>query len=551
ALACAAFAVLLPDLVYSSYELADPIGYPLSVAAIAAAVWALDERSRRSQLVFLALAGLAAFARMQYVVLPLAFVVGTLVVDRRRAPRAHALPFFLLAAPLVAAVAVGPSRLLGYYKGVAHMHVAVSSVAKWAATDVFLLALVAGVVLVPGAIAGLVTVRGRAETAFAAMSVRFAAGLLVEAGLYAANGSHRFQERYLFAVLPLVPVAFGLYLRRGRPARLLVALISIVLLAVSARVPLAGYSAADGKTDSPFLFALSRLERVLGTANGSLVVAALAAVAALGAIAVAWRGGARIAVAATLAAAAVGSAGAVASDLANTRDVRTRLLPANPSWIDASGVGEVTAIQTLGSPPDRALEQLFWNRSVTPVALLGNALALYAFPSPRVRPRRDGTLPGIHGPLLFEEFGTSATFDDATLVRRTGSFALWRAAGTPRLRLLEDGRYFDGWLARGGRLTVWPDASGRAHGVVSFAISLPSGAAQPVDITFGRARYTIEPGARTTLRYHVNQRGPWTLKFRSVGGSFRPDLRAVSVKSTRPHFVRAGEHGVRQASLPA
>ena len=37
--------------------------------------------------------------------------------------------------------------------------------------------------------------------------------------LYASNGSDRFKERYLFVLLPLIPLAFGLYLRRGRPAR--------------------------------------------------------------------------------------------------------------------------------------------------------------------------------------------------------------------------------------------------------------------------------------------------------------------------------------------
>jgi hypothetical protein len=549
ALACGAFAVLLPDLVFSSYELADPVGYPLALGAVTAAVFALDGRSRRAQLAFLALAGLAAFARMQYVVLPVAFVAGAVLVDRRRVLRAHRLPLALLLAPLVGALVVGPSRLLGYYKGVAHMHVALSSVLKWAATDLFLLALVAGVVLVPGAVAGLLSARGRVETAFAAVTVTFAGGLLLEAGLYAANGSQRFQERYLFALLPLVPVAFGLYIRRGRPARVVVALVSAVLLTVAARIPISGYAAADGKTDSPFLVAVFRLERALGTANGSLLVAALAALAAVGAIAVAWRGGTRIAVAATLAAAAVGSFAAVSSDVANTRDIRAHYLPANPSWVDAAGVGDVTAVQTLGSPPDRALEQLFWNRSVKHVAVLGNALPLDAFPSRRVDPRADGTLPGVRGNLLFEEFGASATFDDAVLVRRAGSFALWRAAGSPRLRLLADGRSYDGWLARAGRITVWPDADGRTRGVVSFTVSLPRRTAQPVDVTFGKVRYTIEPGARTTLRYHVNRRGPWTLRFHAAGGTFTEDLRAVSVRATRPTFVRTGEHSTRQRSL--
>ena len=45
---------------------------------------------------------------------------------------------------------------------------------------------------------------------------------MVEAALYAANGSDRFKERYLFVLLALLPVAFGVYLKRP-PGRRLVA----------------------------------------------------------------------------------------------------------------------------------------------------------------------------------------------------------------------------------------------------------------------------------------------------------------------------------------
>jgi hypothetical protein len=549
-LACAAFAVALPDLVFSSYTLSDPIAYPLALAAVAAAVWALETRAPRAQLAFVALSGLAAFARIQYVVLPAAFVVGALVVERRRALRAHALPLALFATPVVLAAALGPGRLLGYYSGVSNLPVG-GDVARWALRDAFLLVLASGVVLAPGAIAGALRARGRGEVAFAAVAAAFGAGLLTEAALYAANGSARFQERYLFALLPLVPVAFGLWVKNGRPWPRLVFGISLVVLVAAARVPLSGFAAADGKIDSPFLVAVFKLETAVGTANGALLVALLVSVAALGAAAVAWRGGARYAFATALAACVVMSAAAVSNDVRNAKDIRSTHLPSNPSWVDAHGFRSVTAVQTLGSPPDRLLEQLFWNPSIRHEVLLGNAKPTDAFTAPRLRIGPDGTLVGVRGPLLFQEFGVSAQFDDAELVERAGTLALWRPLGTTRLHLLADGRYWDGWLARGGSVAVWPDGSGRTRGVVSFTISLPQTAAAPVEIRLGRVQYTVEPGAHTTLRYRIDRRGPWKLRFKSIGGSFRPDLRPVSVKMTEPRFVRAGAASVPTVPVEA
>ena len=174
-------------------------------------------RSAR-QLAFLGFALLATLARVQYVVLPAAFLVASLVVDRRRVVRTQRLPLALFALPVLGALAVGPSHVLGYYSRVADLHVG-GQLAHWAAVDGFLLVLVSGAVLVPGALRRARPSARRTETAFAALATAFAAGLLFEAALYASNGSARFQERYLFALLPLVPVAFGLYVKHGRPGR--------------------------------------------------------------------------------------------------------------------------------------------------------------------------------------------------------------------------------------------------------------------------------------------------------------------------------------------
>jgi hypothetical protein len=381
--------------------------------------------------------------------------------------------------------------------------------------------------------------RGRTETAFAAFAAVFAAGLLFEAALYASNGSLRFQERYLFSLLPLVPVAFGLYLKHGQPLRVPVTAVSVLLFALVARIPLSGYAEALGKTDSPFLFAVFRVERAVGTANGSLLVALVAAAGAAGAIFVAHRGGARVAVGATIAFAVLTSVGAIVNDASNAQNVRDSYLPANPSWVDATGLRDVTLVQTVGSPPDRAIEQLYWNRSLTREARLGDALPTDVYAAPRIRVAPDGTLDGVHGNLLFQDFAATAHFSNARLVATAGSFSLYAAESAPRLSLLEQGRYSDGWLARSGKLSLWPDASGRTNGTLRFTLSLPPGA-QPVTVHFGKLLYLVVPGQTQTATYTVDARGPWSLAFTSVGGSFRDDLRSVSVQSSPPIFHRTG-----------
>src|SRR5436190_376204 len=305
--------------------MADPIAYPLVLGGIYAGVCALERPTRRAQLAFVGLSGLAAFARLQYVVLPAAFVVAAFVLERRRALRVHRLPLALLALPVAAALAIGPSRVLGYYSGIAHLKVGAGSILHWASVDAMLLAYSSGWILVPGALVALVLALarplGRAERAFAVLLVVYAAGLFAEAALYASSGSTRFQERYLFTLLPLVGPTFGLYVARGWPRRLVVGTIAAGMVVLSARIPLSGFSAADNKQDSPFLFAVFRLEGILGVGSGAFAVALAAAALSGAAVLVArrrWGGGVALGLAVVAAGAA--SVGAFALDAQNARD---------------------------------------------------------------------------------------------------------------------------------------------------------------------------------------------------------------------------------------
>src|SRR4029078_11376274 len=99
----------------------------------------------------------------------------------------------------------------------------------------------------------------------------------------------------------------------------------------------------------------------------------------------------------------------------------------------------------------------------------------------------------IEGPVLFQGYAATASFQNASVVASAGTFTLWSAEGTPKLGLLEEGRYADGWLGRAGTLRVWPDATGRTHGTLRFTLSLPAGT-EPTSVRFGSARYDVLPG---------------------------------------------------------
>ena len=552
ALAGAALTVASPDLFFSSFLLADAIAYPLVLGAVYLGVCALSRPTRRTQLGFAALAVLATFARIQYVFLPLVFVAAAVVVERgslHAVWRRFRFSVCLYVAPIAFAAALGPRRLLGYYSGVADLHVKPGEIAHWIGTDAMLLAYVVGFALVPGAVGGiayaLARPRSREECGLAALAVGLLLGLFAEAALYATNGSGRFQERYLMVLLPLVFPAFWLWLRRGRPARHAVALAALGLLAVSARVPLSGYTVGDSKQDSPFLMGVFRLEKAVGIGDGSLFIALAAAVLACLAAGAAFRTRlAWVAVGATLVASCAISVGAVDFDHHVVRTVRTTYLPPDARWIDHAGLGDATLIQTPATPHARAHEQLFWNRSLTSVAFLDQASRIDAFASPRVKVAEDGRLVSggktLRGPLVISNFAVRARLAGAVAVASGAGYELWRPLGTPRMALFVGGLYHNGWLAPAGHLTVYPARDGRVEGTLRLPLSLPIGTKRTVLHLEGPGvdrRVAVSPGQSRVVIVKVSYRGPWTLRFHSNRtGYLQPDQTPISVQAGMPTF---------------
>jgi hypothetical protein len=549
-LGAAAVAVAFPDLLFGSFVLSDPIAYPLVLTAVWLGVRALDTRTARAQTAFVVVSGLAAFARIQYVVLPAAFLGAAIILDRRRL-KAYWPTVALLAVPGVAVACLGVSRVLGYYSLVAHQHVPVLSALKWAATDTMMLAYSAGWILVPGALLGLgyalVRPRLRSEHAFAAFTLCFGLLLFTEAAIYASRGATRYQERYLFTLLPLIAPFFCLYVTRGWPRRGAMALIAATMLVLASRVPLSGFTVADNKQDSPFLFAVFKLEGMTTVANGSLAVAlAAGALSVLAVLLARRRIGAAVAIGLTVAVGAAASLGAFSFDRANTTGYRTGQLPRDLTWVDRAGLRDVTLVQTDGGDRGDSLSQLFWNRSVERVTLLFGGLPLDPFGATNIDVTRDGRLVTggkvLNGPLLFNTTAARPELVGAVEAASGRKFLLYRPTGTPRLSLLGSGLYYDGWLAKGGVFRVWPDRSGRARGTLTLRLSLPQGTVRtPMRFRWdGTSRRVVVPaGGSRIVRFHFDTSHVWSLHFSTTVRATLSDGRWISVQANEPKLRRA------------
>jgi hypothetical protein len=458
-------------------------------------------------------------------------------------------------------IAAGAGRVLGVYGSALDARADPVELLERTGLNGLVVAYSSGWILVPGALLGLAFValrpRSRAELAFGALFVTTTVALFLEAGL--AGAVDHAQERYVFYVLPLAAVSFCLYASRGWPGKTQLALLASVLIAASAQVPLAGYTAGEGKAHSPFLLAAYRVERALGEPGaGSLAVAVAAAVLGIALIALSRypRIRTRAALGLALAASLAASAGATVFDVRNSAAVRAAYVPDEPSWVDRAGVRDVTLLRGADGIRTDALEQLFWNRSIDAVALLPGADEVDHFQSPRIAVGPDGTLRAdgrpLTGALLVDGYGGTIRLAGARPVAESGSYTLWSASARPRMLLYLAGRYSDGWLAAVGRLYLWPGRVGAdVRRRVSLTLEAPA-EADGMTITFREPgdrtprQLRLAPGRSRTITFDVCARGPWFVTYSSnvrgfVGG------RVVSARASEPTLSRAACSGGARA----
>jgi hypothetical protein len=520
ALLCAGFGLVAPTIAMSTFTITDFIAYPLALTAIWVALAALTSPRPRTQLLFVVLTGLASLARTEYFVLAPAYLVAAFVLDRRNALRRHAVALLAMA-PAAGAVLFAAT---GYFSVRAHdIPLGVRTVEQ-IGLQLFMLTFVCGVVLVPGALVGLRRADDRPTRAYASFASAFAVLLILETSLFSAD-TVRFKERYLFVLPPLVAIAFGVYRRRGSPHRWPVFLISVLLAAVAARLPISAYATGSQRFDSQSLISLAWLQGTLGVSSTSLVAAALitfgAVLATVTAVRPNWRV-ARIGVLFAVVLAVCLSVVAVHEDFVNTNAVRKNLVAHDPVWIDHSvGGSRVTAIATPLSLASGLLVQMYWNPSINRVLALDDGEPPDVYDTTELGVTQNGTLKGVHGLFLFDEDGTQATFQNARLVKKQVSMALYRSPVAPRLRMLLEGRYADGWLVAGGRLRAWP-TTGSAPGTrvrTSFSLTVPKDWPGIGIFRMDGRRWEIRPGTTTRIQC-VSRDGRFEQVYRSPSSVF-------------------------------
>ena len=555
-LAAAALALMVPALLYSSYILAEPIAYPLVLGAVAAGVRALDRPSRGRIVVFVVLVLLAAFARLQFAVLLPCFLVAlvALIVRERRVQqmvRDHWRGAILLLLVTAGLAAAGPARNTGYYPSIFQMGIHARPLAASLGRNLIVLVFASGFVLVPGAILGLFySIRGQAsrpELAFGLMTGVLTAALVFQASVYGAPTLA--QERYTYYVLPLWPILFLLYARRGWPLRMYQALIALALVACALVTPLTTMALDDGELHSPVLYAVVRLRALMGDNAGTASVVVVLTAAALGVLVAGLSAWPRVRTPLALSAAAffacATSVGAYSFDQITSRQLKDEYAGPSPSWVDATGVKGTRLVLIPGDLKPDALEQLFWNRSVDRVVMMSGARKIDSFALADGRIGRDGTLivggKALATPVLFDEYGSTVQLQNGQRLGSGPTSTLYKPTGPVRLRLLAIGSFHNGWLGQRGAFVVWPDAGHKTRLAGYLRMTVTVGKKRLVLMRFRgastHATFRIPRGTTRTLTIPICSSGPSAMSFKATPTGALSDHRRVSARTTRPSFV--------------
>jgi hypothetical protein len=548
AAAVAAASVAVGPMLYHAYLTSEAVAYPVFLLAVGVVVRALGEPSRRWDVLAVAAMALAVLTRAQFVALPIVFAAAVPLVAllRResvgRALRLHVVALVTLAAMAMAALARSGS-LLGFYGGARELEYPALETIRWAGWTAALLPYAAGLLVVPGALLGLgyaiARPRSRTEAAFGVVAAALAVVLPIEAGLIASGEAHRPIERYAFYVLPLVFAAFFAYVERGAPQRRVYAAVALAGGGLGVAVPFGSLAVDSFSFDSPTVSAVEALGRWTSPGDAAALFAAAGLVAAIAAAAIPLRRahGALAAVSVVLAL-AIGLA-AYSGDRRMTRRTLASLAPAQPDWLDRSGVGRADVLVLPGGSLHFGWVLESWNRNVGRTYHLGD---VHHDPLPYTRAaiRSDGTVAAVGGGplrsdyLVANDFGTQIELAGERVARPRAGLTLNRPEGVVRLRSLAAGLYADGWAQAVVRYRAWPADATR--GWYQVRLELPEGRpARTVEVAVAgfRRRGRLAPGSSVGFRVPVSRRPLPQLEIRIE----RADL--IDEHAPRPRLVGA------------
>jgi hypothetical protein len=389
----------------------------------------------------------------------------------------------------------------------------------------FLLSVSAGVAIVPGAVAALLRPKGRAEQAFAVFAGVFIVLVLAEASQPAAVEG-RYKERYLLAIVPLLAIAFGIYLRGRRPNRSIVLAVGAALAIAAARLPFSSYTFNAPHYDSQTLNTAWLLQLHIGASTSSLAIAMFITVAAAIAVAAAWRS--RIGVVALpLSIAFMG----VVTGFAVHIDHVFRQAANDPAWIDrAAGANHVTAVATPASARLPLLRQLYWNASVDRELLLEDAAPTDTYATTQTNVGPHGELEGVNGYFLFDRSGTQARFSGVTTRASNGNYVLFDGQ-QPRFRVLVENQLSTGWLSPASRLRAWRGGA-KGFPVVRFTLSLPPEPTRLVQMRLGSQTFAVKSGSALRMTCRATR---WPFALTMLSNDIAPDSldRPVTVGLTK------------------
>jgi hypothetical protein len=563
ALVVAGLVLLMPSFLYTGTLMTENAFLPAFLLAAFATAVALERPTRSTQGLALLAIALACAVRLQGLVLFGVYATAVavkLVLDRRAGERPDVRPYWFSAAGILVIVGVvlgttvarGEPLVanLGAYQAAADAGYSVGDTARWTLYHAAELGLAVAFVPLSAFLALLVLAWRRgadsAERSLLAVTAAAVPWLVVSVAVFASRNSLRVEERYLFYLVPLLLLALGVWLERGRPRTVLAAVSAAVPLVLVVALPLGRLVNVDIYADTFAFHPLFWLEQegVLGKGEVRALVLGVAAAAAVLFALVPLRP-ARFVLPALVGAIFLATQIAVfdvVRGYSETLDDVAEL--GSPSWLDDElGRDRTVAFVWTGVFDPSVLWQLeFWNRNLDVVYRLA--------PEPGSLPAAEAEIEGATGRLL-----APAGFPDPEVIltdyqlqlseeparRFPRGLYLYEVRPSTRIVARAEGVSPDGWA--GERFAVTRFGCG-PRGWLGLALAsdpaLGLGEQTVVARQGGRelARGSIGPGEETFLRVPVTgtdgsctvdvEVAPTAIPAEVIPGS--PDTRRLGLK---------------------
>jgi hypothetical protein len=305
-------------------------------------------------------------------------------------------------------------------------------------------------------------------------------------------------------------------------------------------VPFSSLARDPFSFDSPTLSAVAAVGRRLTPGDAAALFAAAGLAGALAAVALRRRPRALAATAIVLS--FLVGAVAYSGDRRMTRNVLRSLAPAQPDWLQRSGVADADVLALPGGSLHSGWILESWNRNVGRTLHLGD-VPPDPLPYTQVGIRPDGTLASSASPiesdhLVVDDSGTQVELDAPLVARPRPGLALYRTAGPVRLRSAAFGLYSDGWARSVLRYAAFPGR--RTAGAYRVSLELPRGhLPRRVELEAGPVRrsLTLRPGMAVAVRIPAAGHPLPELAVRADRADFvgantpRPRLVAVRVRT--------------------